>query len=51
MPMRILTIPFDPVHQCFPDDDLKHFLLNKRVRSTLCRDSPGSAVPAPVGPT
>jgi len=33
MAVHILTIPFDPEHQCFPDDDLRHFLANKRVRS------------------
>ena len=33
MAVHILTIPFDPQHQCFPDDDLRHFLANKRVRS------------------
>ena len=34
MPMHILTVPFDAIHQCFPDEDLKRFLLDKRVRST-----------------
>jgi superfamily II DNA helicase RecQ len=33
MTVHILTIPFDPEHQCFPDDDLRHFIANKRVRS------------------
>jgi superfamily II DNA helicase RecQ len=33
MPIHILTLPFDPNHQCFQDEDLKRFLLNKRVRS------------------
>jgi RNA-directed DNA polymerase len=28
MAVHILTIPFDPEHQCFPDDDLRHFLAN-----------------------
>lgn len=32
MPVRILTIPFDPDRELFRDEDLINFLLNKRVK-------------------
>jgi superfamily II DNA helicase RecQ len=31
MPVRIITIPFDPDKELFSDEDLCRFLLNKRV--------------------
>jgi len=30
--VRILTIPFDPAKQLFPDDELNRFLLSKHVK-------------------
>ena len=33
MPIRILTVPFDPAHDLFQDEDLSKFLLNKRVKT------------------
>lgn len=33
MAVRILTIPFDPQTGGFPDDELRKFLLNKKLRS------------------
>jgi superfamily II DNA helicase RecQ len=33
MPMHIFTVPFDPENEVFQDEDLRKFLLNKRVRA------------------
>lgn len=33
MPVRIITVPFDPAHDLFQDDELSKFLLNKRVKT------------------
>jgi superfamily II DNA helicase RecQ len=32
MPVRIFTIPFNPDHENFSDEDLSRFLLNKQVK-------------------
>jgi superfamily II DNA helicase RecQ len=32
MPVRIFTIPFNPDHEHFSDEDLSRFLLNKQVK-------------------
>jgi len=33
MPIRIFTIPFDPLKELFPDENLSQFLLNKHVKT------------------
>jgi superfamily II DNA helicase RecQ len=33
MTVRIFTVPFDPVRQVFPDEELGAFLLNKAVKT------------------
>jgi len=33
MSVRIFTIPFDPTHDLFQDDELRAFLLNKHIRT------------------
>lgn len=33
MPVRIFTITFDPQHEVFQDEELRAFLLNKRVNT------------------
>lgn len=33
MPIRIITVPFNPQTECFEDEDLRRFLTNKSVKS------------------
>jgi hypothetical protein len=32
MPFKIITIPFDPEKECFLEQDLNDFCLNKKLR-------------------